>query len=460
MAFAALFHPASKEAPRLIWIKIAIVLLCGYDLFGRTFAYVGIPSAKLFIGDITLALFLVFCTGAVVRPWLAALLSPTPFSALCWSLLTFTAYGLLELYRGLMAGYPPLTALQDLVFNIYPLYLFLGIWTAVRIPGIVPKIIHFVVWTSTIYGIAYFLLLRHIRGTLPGTNAELIVAPGGGLAFLGLTYLGKDWRKNWFVMIPSAFFVLAGQIRAEWLSLMGAMALQAILTRKVRLFCGSVGLVGALLLIGYWADISIPSPEGRGGAIATREIVARAIASADYEAALEYSRKNAAAYHGTTLWRRNWWRSIWSTVHAGSETTLLGFGYGYPLHKLVPYLRRESLRTPHNIFYYALAYSGWIGVFLFASFQGALALTLFRVWRVTGQPFGIVVWLAGIITSLFGELFETPAGAIPFYLTLGMVAAGLNASLSVEKPIIRMQRALSPKWQRPYAASGKAGSFR
>src|SRR5256885_3173664 len=96
------------------WAKISVFLLCGYSLFGKTFAYLGVPPAKIFIGDIALALFVVCCTGAIVRPLLEGLLRPTPFSALFWGLTIFVSYGFVELVRGLSLGYSPVLVLQGL----------------------------------------------------------------------------------------------------------------------------------------------------------------------------------------------------------------------------------------------------------------------------------------------------------------------------------------------------------
>ncbi len=42
------------------------------------------------------------------------------------SLLLFILYGGFEVLYGLYSGYSPLTALQNLVFNIYPVYFFCG----------------------------------------------------------------------------------------------------------------------------------------------------------------------------------------------------------------------------------------------------------------------------------------------------------------------------------------------
>jgi hypothetical protein len=41
----------------------------------------------------------------------------------------------------------------------------------------------------------------------------------------------------------------------------------------------------------------------------------------------------------------------------------------------------RDLRTPHNIFYYALGYSGWLGVLLFFSLQVACGALVSRVYK-------------------------------------------------------------------------------
>lgn len=82
-----------------------------------------------------------------------------------------------------------------------------------------------------------------------------------------------------------------------------------------------------------------------------------------------------------------------------------------------------TLRTPHNIFFYALGYGGWIGVALFFLLQVSLARLLLRAYRVTGQPFGLVFWAMSLSLAFFGNFFETPFGAIPFYLLTGLAIA-------------------------------------
>jgi hypothetical protein len=340
-------------------------------------------------------------------------------------MLIFLFYGILELTRGLALGYSPVRAMQELVFNIYPLYFFIGLQAALTYPDVLPKVIRFLSLASCVWGLAYYLGVRNFSVIIPGTTVDLIMAPGGsGMALGGMTYL--DLRRWWPVIVLSAFFVLSGQIRGGWAALGAGLVLQAMLTRTVRRLVFSAASMLVLLLIGYWTDVSLPSPAGRGGVVSSREIVARAVATVGRDAAAEISRKNAAFYAGTISWRQRWWRAIWKSVHKDTETALLGYGYGFPLNELVTYLHnREDMRTPHNVFFYALGYTGWIGVLVFSVFQTGLGVVVWRVFRATGQPFGIVFWLMAIISSMFGSVFETPMGAIPYYLMIGMAATSL-----------------------------------
>ena len=71
----------------------------------------------------------------------------------------------------------------------------------------------------------------------------------------------------------------------------------------------------------------------------------------------------------------------------------------------------------------ALGYAGWIGVVLFVGLQAACGALMWRAYRLTGQSFGIALWACALLGAFFGNVLETPAGAIPFYLTLGLLRA-------------------------------------
>jgi O-antigen ligase len=112
-------------------------------------------------------------------------------------------------------------------------------------------------------------------------------------------------------------------------------------------------------------------------------------------------------------------------VNRTPESALFGLGYGYPIWDLHPQGLDFKLRTPHNAFVFALAHTGWIGVTLFAAIQLALGRLLWRAYRVSGQPFGLCVWIMLLVKGMFENFFETPFNAIPFYLITGLALGPL-----------------------------------
>jgi hypothetical protein len=177
----------------------------------------------------------------------------------------------------------------------------------------------------------------------------------------------------------------------------------------------------------YLTDFTYAGPATRHGTISAPEIVARVLAPVDPDAAGKYASDNSdlTMYGDNVVWRTFWWASIWSSVHENVTRSMLGFGYGFALGDLVPYLEDAATRTPHNVFFWALGYTGWVGVALFAAFQLEIAHILWTTWHKTNQPFGIVFWVSILAFACFTPFFETPQGAIPFYLIVGCVSAAM-----------------------------------
>jgi hypothetical protein len=88
------------------------------------------------------------------------------------------------------------------------------------------------------------------------------------------------------------------------------------------------------------------------------------------------------------------------------------------------------------VFYYALGYTGWVGVALFGLLQLAVFQIVLRAFRATGQPVGVVWWVMGLGMGMFEESFETPYKAIPFYLLVGMAMA---PALITDRRSLRLQ---------------------
>jgi hypothetical protein len=424
--YAAEWEPEHAEFQKWdSWAKWVLFLMLGLSLTGRSFAYLGIPPAKLFVGDLTLAAFVVLHPRNIFDPWINALTKGGPLGPVAWLLLASLAYGVFEVIRGILLGFTPLIATENLVFNIYPIYLFLGIWLGRRQPELLLRFVQVFSLCFCVYAPAYMLYLNKLTITMPGSDGVPVFGQpsGGGVIILALLCLDPKPGRFWVPMTIAAMMLLAGQVRAEWVGMILALLIWGTLSKKMT----QVGMIGVgiaiLLAIGSLLDIEIPAPPERGGNISSREIVARGLAAVDPALAQDLTAStNMGLYNGTITWRENWWRAIWANSQANYTNFLIGPGYGFLLKNLVSYLRDfGDLRTPHNIFYYALGYSGWVGVLFFFSLQAACGALVWRVYKITGQSFGVVIWASTLFTAFFGNAFETPAGAIPCYLTLGLI---------------------------------------
>jgi len=390
--------------------------------FGRSFFYIGVPPAHLFVGEIILGTFIIFRANRSLGAWARMLMGRTEYSFFSWCLLISLLYGGFEVLYGLSREYSPVYALENFAFNVYPLYLFLGIWMGAKYPTLLKKIFRGLAWILAFYGPAYFLFLDKISWTMPGSSTPVFSqAGGGGMIILSLLAFESKPRRFWPLMVIAGMTMLAVQVRAEWLSMAVAFVVWGYLERKLRSVALVAAIVSVLLIAGYVADVNIPSPAERGGSISSREIVARGLSAISPDLAREYTdSSNVSFYYGTVYWRTRWWNAIWDSVNEDRASILIGKGYGFPLASLVPDSVSADTRSPHNIGLYALSYSGWIGLAIFLMFQSSLMILGWKVYKNTGQAWALAFWISGLINAFFGNSFESPVGAIPFYLFLGL----------------------------------------
>lgn len=416
-----------------MWIKTAGLLLLGYLCLSRTFAYVGVPVWKAFIGEAVLVLFVVAGPGMGKMKWPWAAWRIPALRPCLTSYALFLGYGLVQVLRGIQAGNPALVALRDFAFNLYPVYFLLGIWAGATRPALLPKLLRGFAWFNGIYGMLYLLFLNRVEWYVPGVSSEIAAVPifpqpvYSFVALLGLMVFERNIAKVWHLLILNGFVMLGMQFRTEWLAFsVGAITWLALTRQSKRVLQAGLAFV-SLVTIMYFADVKLPGPEIRaGGEISVKSLVDRG--TSVFHADLTDS--NAAAGMGTAeaqeatfVWRTVWWLAIWNAVHENVRTSILGFGYGYPLGDLVPYLEGEFIRTPHNQLLYTLGYGGWVGTVLYLMLQWQVLRLLLAARQRTGDCFGVVFWAACMVFSLFFPLGETPYGAVPFYLTAGWVAA-------------------------------------
>jgi hypothetical protein len=415
------------------WQTAATILFLGYLCFNRTFAYLGIPSWHAFIGEAALASFLFFGPKVDGKSWVSSVRGMEVLKPLVRAFTVLFLYGLFEVYRGFQAGHPPLATVRDLAFDYYPLYLFLGLWAGLASPHKLAQSFRTLGWINGVYGTLYILFLSRIEWSVPGvgddvTQVQIFPEPlFSFVVILGLLGFERDLRRSWYLLLLNAFVLIGMQVRTEWIALLVGLLAWFILSPRRMLVLKPVGAILALFFLMYVTDFSIPSPSLRTEEdLNVRQLVNRAAAPFHADVADMNTASGASGtdgQEGTFVWRTVWWLAIWNSVHQSTTTALLGFGYGYALGDVVPYLEGAFIRTPHNQFLYALGYTGWVGVVLFYWFQIELFKLLNRARRVTGEPVAIVLWLALMAYALAFPLNETPYGAIPYYLLVGWLAA-------------------------------------
>jgi len=142
-----------------IWCKLVVLYMWGSLFIGKASAYVGLALGGL----------LLFSPRVLWDRWYVALTRRSdPLNRTAWALLVSLAYGFAQTIYGVLQGYTLLTALQILVFNLCPVYLFLGIWVGRRHPETVRKYIRFMALCIVVYTPIYFLFLRKANITLTG----------------------------------------------------------------------------------------------------------------------------------------------------------------------------------------------------------------------------------------------------------------------------------------------------
>src|SRR5579864_6219053 len=271
--------------------------------------------------------------------------------------------------------------------------------------------------------------LRILRGLI-----LLLLLDGGFEALRGMAHgypVFAALRDTAFNYYPLFLFL------GIWAGLKDPEFLRRVV-RSLAWFNASYGLACVLFLsriawtlpgFMYATNLSLQSPLGRGEKVGTRisadYLVARAIAPFSRNLAEQLaSAKEVMFAAGTTAWRLIWWANIWQEIHSRPSTALLGFGYGYPIGDLNPDIQPGTfIQTPHSVFFYPLAFSGWLGVAVFGLFQIEIVRLLWRSYRITGLAFGVVCWAALLTMSVFEDFFETPIDAIPFFLLLGAAVA-------------------------------------
>jgi hypothetical protein len=411
------------------WTKVVLFILIGLMFVGKAGVFVELAFGGL----------MVLSSRLLWDPWYNALTRRQGgLNVIGWPLLISLIYGFGQVVYGILLGYKVLTAFEILLFNICPVYLFLGIWVGFRHPEIVRKYIRFMAWYVVIYTPLYYLFLNKLSIAASDSDSgyAIIGNPGtGSIILLGLLAYEPNLVRFLVPILALTGLTIANQERADWLGLAFALTLWGKLSKRMGRVFSVVGILAAILVIAALIDLKLPPLPGRGGELSARGTLGRMAGSISQELATEVSgnRGDAAVYYGTVYWRKRWWSAIRQEVSADPLKLTFGMGYGYPLaHLAGKAVEQAGTRSPHSIFYFTLAYSGVVGVVIFFWLEICLIRLLYRVYKVTGQIFGLAYFVYAFLGAFFGNFLETPA-AINFYLLLGLCIGPMFLHLELEK---------------------------
>ncbi|HZZ72827.1 MAG TPA: O-antigen ligase family protein [Pirellulales bacterium] len=426
--------------PRVRWEwsdRLTVALLVGYMILERAFAHLGVRP--VFIGDIGLVAFLLLRTNAIFGQPIRSLFEASRWSSLAWCMLLSIGYGTFEMLRGLASGHLPAVTLQCLIFNVYPLFLWAGVYLGRRHPQFLSRVIVPLAVVNGLYGLLFVFVLSPLGLTDSLEEVEMgwFGQPNWTAVFLLalIIFQQRGWLSN-LALVLNGFILLALQSRASWVGLAVAVPLWIFLSGRVWQAVKFAAALALLLAVGWITDVRLPPIPNRGGQeLSVRALAAQAWAIFDPKGA-EQASPNLETRAATVEWRETWWKNIWGMVHQSPQRALFGAGYGYPIWTLNPFIVDDfPLRTPHNVTMFALGYTGWVGVALFYALMGTLWLALWRAYRRSGNLFGLCLWAFVVVRAQFDNLFETPHLAIPFFLLAGLcLAMPAPATAPAESP--------------------------
>jgi hypothetical protein len=429
------------------------IVLAGYALMGKGFAYIGYPP--LLIGEVTMALGLlvIYRSGCGV-----AMLASLP------SLLLLTLLSLVTAKAFAALGTYGFDAIRDGVVVIYGLYAFAVIALLLekpqRLEWVLRRYSGFA-WLYGYLGAAVVYITSEMQRVMPiwplsGISivyvrlGEAAVHLSGAAIFvlLGMRKVSALW-----VLVMIISIGLISPSRGAMLSCVVPIAVAVVLGGKVKRFGPILFVGGALFFAGYAAGIDIELPDGRS--IGPEQIINNidSITGSSDQSNLD----------GTKAWRLRWWRAIVDYTFNGPYFwTGKGFGMGLAeADGFVVGLEKGGpvVRSPHNVHLTMLSRTGvpglvlWLGMLL--AWFGMITRNLV-IARQRGETewANVFIWigcygLAMVIDASFDVALEGPMLGIWFWSLFGF---GVATSM-----IYRHERLEHRRQGMVYAASATGG---
>jgi hypothetical protein len=402
------------------YFALMCVMLLGYALGGRGFAYWGVNP--IFIGDIMLVVgvFVIFKSNVIPRLTGIRMLIPL-FIFMCWGAACTIPY--IDKYAK--------DAIRDAVVWGYGTYAFIVCGLLIANPLRVQKLIlnyrKFVFWFLILGPISSILcgFFESSLPTLPLSGVPIIQVKGGDMCvhlagcFAYIVALGGNmspWLAPIFVPLNLG---LNMQGRAAMVSFVVAafivMVVRPFNARAMRIF-----FVIALGLFALWAsDIRIE----KGARELSFNGLLKGFASITGDA-------DDSALDGSKEWRMKWWSDIINYTFKG-KYFWMGKGYGVNLATDDGYQVEgdDALRSPHSGHMTMLARGGVPGLFIWIMTQGTWGFFVAKAYLRARKKkhtnwsglflFLGAYWTAFMANTSFDVFIEGPMGGIWLWCIYG-----------------------------------------
>ena len=407
------------------------LVLTGYSLFSRGFAYVGVPP--LFIGELTLGVGLV----VLARAGRLGPLFQRPTAWLLVGLLGMAVARTLP-FLGTYGLDAPRDAMQ-IGYGVYALIV--GGLLVARPQRLVQLLTlyrrYVVIVLSVIW--AVYLAYKIGESSLPkipwAPQATIFEAKGGdimvqlcGITLFLVLGLGNRTPLVMFALAMNAGIIVVsnrGGMVAYVLGCALGWMLRPPEARSGRLVYAFLVFVALGLVIGPTVKIN-----GGGRDISVEQI---------WVNVKSVFGQGGEHLDGTKKWRLEWWEKIYDYTVRG-EHFWAGKGFGINLAKEDGFDVVKELRSPHNGHMTVLARMGVPGAALWVLLQIAWGLSVLRQWLVARAHerhrwmavFGVLsaYWLAFLLNAAFDVYLEGPMGGIWYWTVfgVGMAAVWIHAA--------------------------------
>ena len=426
--YHTLDRPARSALADRFLLCLAIVL-AGYAIDGRAFAYIGIPP--IFVGELTLMFGIVVLLST---PHWTRMFRTTQAIVV----LPFMLWGLLR--TAPFVGQYQLDALRDAVLWGYSIFAFYIAAVLLADPSRLDRLIGwydkfsriFLICVPFVWAITHFIgeaipnwpwIDQHIVQIKEG---DALVHLAGIIAFWA-SGLGPKVSWRWVALLTVDLAICGVIDRGGLVGFLFVLTVCFFLRPHSVAPWRLVSMVAVALLILAVTGINIEVPGGKSRTLSFGQLMENilSVSGAGSNNALD----------ATKEWRTEWWHDIVNyTVHGPYFWG--GKGYGINLADDDGYqVGDRTLRSPHNVHMTILARSGVVGIALWACVQIAWGVGI--AWgHLTARRRGSnqwacmflfigCFWAAFLINASFDVVLEGPMGGIWFWTVYGIGIACL-----------------------------------